>query len=563
MSINSIYSIANSSIAAQRAALEITSENIANVNTPGYSRQRANLVSAPVTNSNGFPLGNGVAVSSVQRFYDASLQKNIVDNTSLLSNNQTRQSSLQQIEPVFNELSGDGLGKAMQDFFDAWQGLSANPAGAPERQTVLTRAQILADTFQQANDNLSSVQNNANLSLGGIATDITDKARSIASLNEQISKLELGGGGSANELRDQRDLLIQDLSKKVGVSFTEESDHTVTITLPGGSELVQGSRYATVYSATPPQNSGISLGPNAALPDNHIYITAMGNPPPAVNSSLNTDMTSVIGGPQNSQGELGAMLTIRDATVPAYLRKLDELAYSLADQVNTQHKLGWNLNNTNGGDFFNPATTVNTITGLTSTAGFLVGDSVSGPGIPFGTTIGRIDSTTQITLAPPLTQAASGSIQSYIFPSGAQSGTAVSTEGFSRTISLNITSTNEIAAADANPLTGGSGNNRNALAIAAVSYNPVTFSDGSTTSVTSSYNALASSVGADVLAIQNATSQKESFVKQLTTLRESNSGVSMDEELANMIKYQKAFQGAAKLITTATDMMDTVLGMVR
>ncbi len=559
MSINSIFNTASSSIAAQRVALEITGENIANVNTPGYSRQRANLETAPVTTSNGFPLGNGVNVASVQRFYDASLQKNIVDNNSLLSNNQTKQSSLLQIEPVFNELNGDGLGKAMQDFFDSWQSLSANPAGFAERQTVLARAQVLADNFQQANDSIRTVQSNANNSLSAITTDITDKARSIATLNDQITRLELGGGAPANELRDQRDVLVQELSKKAGVSFTEESDRSLTVTLPGGKLLVQGNKYATVYTS---DVGAPSINPNSPIPNTTIYLTSIGNPPLTPNKVLDTEITAVIGGQQNSQGEVGAMLAIRDTSVPDYLAKLDELAYNLAEQVNTQHKQGWNLNNVVGGDFFSSAGNYNTIKGL-NTAGFAKGDSVSGPGIPFGTTISRIDSPTQITLTPPLAQLSGGGSRTLTFPSGTQIGIVASTEGFSRTINLNIASINEIAAADTNPLNGGSGNNRNALAISAISSKLVTFADGSSTSVTTSYNSLVSTVGSDVSAVQNATLQSESFVKQLTTLRDSISGVSLDEELTNLIKYQKAFQGSAKLITTATDMMDTVLGLVR
>ena len=561
MSINSIFNTASSSIVAQRIALEVTGENIANVNTPGYSRQRANLETAPVTTTNGFPLGNGVIAATVQRFYDASLQKNLLFNNSLLSNNQTRQSSLQQIEPVFNELTSDGLGKAMQNFFDSWQGLSANPAGVPERQTVLARAQLLIDNFQQANDSLRSIQTNATRALDGITNDITDKARSIASLNDQITQLEMGGGDSANELRDQRDLLVLELSKKAGISFTEEKDSSLTITLSSGNLLVQGNKYATVYTA--PSNLATSApDPNTVVPNTKIFITAIGNPPPVSNVAVNTDITSLVGGPQNAQGEIGAMLEIRDTTVPGYLAKLDELAYNLADQVNIQHKQGWNLNNIVGGDFFSSTTNFNSINGL-DTTGLAVGDAVTGTGIPFGTTISRIDSSTQITLTPPLTRLVTSGTGIFAFPSGSQLGSITPTSGYSSSIRLNLTTTNEIAAADANPLTGGTGNNRNALAIAAISYTPVAFADGSTTSVTTSYNALVSQTGSDILANQNATTQGESFVKQLTNLRESVSGVSLDEELTNLIKYQKAFQGAAKLITTATDMMDTVLGLVR
>lgn len=564
--ISSIFNTASSSIVAQRVAMEITGENIANVNTPGYSRQRAILETAPVTNSSGFPLGNGVMVNAVQRFYDAVLQKNIADANSTLQNDQSILTSLQAIEPYFNDVTTDGLGKSIQDFFDSWQALSVNAAGTPERQALLSKAQAMIDNFHQVNQSLRDVQTNANDTLDGITSDITLKAKSIASLNYQINQTELLGA-SSSELRDQRDYLARELAKKVGITTTEELDGTLTIRLANGSTLVEGNQYATVYTdpqpLVPPDVNNLSSS-------NYIFITDIGNPPQDNDPDTDSDLTDKIGGLDNSQGEIGAMLAIRDTVIPGYLQKLDELAYNLADQVNEQHKLGWNLNNTIGSNFFTVTSEPNTIKNLSiGTAGLSVGDPVSGAGIPAGTTIARIDSLTQITLTPPLINSLGSGI---IFTINGvdQTGDAIGFAGYSSVdstlgISLNIATTNEIAAADTNPLTGGSGNNSNALALAAIKDLQVIFTTGggSESSVISYYNAMVSAIGVDVQAAQNASDQGESYVTQLNNLRESNSGVSLDEEMTNMIKYQKAFQGAAKMITTATEMMDTVLGMVR
>jgi flagellar hook-associated protein 1 FlgK len=568
MSINSIFNSASSSIVAQRVAMEVTGENIANVNTPGYSRQRAIMETAPVTNSSGFPLGNGVLVKTVQRFYDAVLQKNITDGNSTLQNNQSRLTSLQAMEPSFNDVSTDGLGKSIQDFFNSWQALTVNAAGTPERQAVLSRAQIMIDNFHQVNQSLRDVQTNANRTLDGITAEITLKAKSIASLNEQIKQTELVGA-SSSELRDQRDYLARELGKKVGATFTEETNGTLTVRLSDGSTLVDGNQYATVYTTPLPLNPP---DPNNVSPSNHIQITVIGNPPLANNSTTDSDVTSTIGGTNNSKGEIGAMLAMRDTVIPDYLQKLDELAYNISNQVNEQHKLGWNLNNTVGKDFFtvNSVNQPNTITNMSlGTVGLSVGDSVSGTGIPDGTTIARIDGATQITLTPPLIHSLSAGI-TFTINGVDQTGTATGFAGYSSSnssigIDLNITTTNEIAAADTKPLTGGSGNNSNALFLAAIKdlRVPFTTGGGAESSVTSYYNAMVSGIGIDVQAAQNASDQGESYVTQLNNLRESNSGVSLDEEMTNMIKYQKAFQGAAKMITTATDMMDIVLGMVR
>lgn len=563
--INSIFNTASSSLVAQRVAMDVTGENIANVNTPGYSRQRAIMETAPVTNSNGFPLGTGVQVKTVQRFYDAVLQKNITDGNSFLKNDQSRLTSLLAIEPSFNDLATDGLGKSIQDFFDSWQALSVNAAGTPERQALLSRAQVMIDNFHQVNQSLRDVQTNANRTLDGITADITLKAKSIASLNEQINQAELIGS-SASELRDQRDYLSQELAKKVGAVFSEEQNGSMTVRLTDGSTLVEANKYATLYT------SPLQINPpdaNKVSPSNYILITSIGNPPPSTKPFSDNDITSTIGGADNSKGEIGAMLGLRDAVVPDYLRKVDELAYNLADQVNVQHKLGWNLNNSVGSNFFTFLSTSipNTIT-IPDTTVLSIGDSVAGTGIPSGTTIGRIDSPTQITLTPPLIQSITSG--TFIFSSGSQIGTAIGISGYSssdssRGISLNIASTNEIAAADMSPLTGGSGNNSNAIAMALIKDQQIPFATGggSSSSVISYYNAMVSGIGVDVQAAQNASDQGESYVAQLNNLRESNSGVSLDEEMTNMIKYQKAFEGAAKVMNTATQMMDTLLGLIR
>jgi flagellar hook-associated protein 1 FlgK len=555
--INSIFNTASTSIIAQRVAMEVTGENISNVNTPGYSRQRVLMETAPVTNANGFPLGNGVLVKAVQRFYDAVLQKNITDGNSSLQNNQSRLASLKALEPSFNDITNDGLGKSIQDFYDSWHSLSNNAAGTPERQMVLARAQVMIDNFQQVNQSLRDVQSNANRSLDNIAADITLKAKSIASLNNQIRQTEVVGA-SASELRDQRDYLAQQLAKKVGVSFTEEQDGTMTVKLADGSTLVDKNKYATVYTApkalSPPDANNID-------PSSHVFLTEVGAPPPDSNSILDSDKTTTIGGNLNTLGEIGAMLGMRDSTVPAYLQKLDELANNLVNQVNAQHKLGWNLNDKVGSDFFTPPGSVT----ITDTSVLQVGNVVSGVGIPTGTTIASIDSSTRITLIPPLPQSyAAGKI--FTFPSGNQVGKAAGLAGYSSMgLGLNISSTSEIAAASAKPLTGGSGNNVNALAMAGLKDTQVAFTTGggAQSTVVSYYIAMVSGIGVDVQAAQNASDQSDSYVTQLNNLRESNSGVSLDEEMTNMMKYQQAFQAAAKMITTATEMMDTVLGLVR
>ncbi|HXE94908.1 MAG TPA: flagellar hook-associated protein FlgK [Dongiaceae bacterium] len=492
MSISALFNTASSSLAAQRAALDVTSENIANVNTEGYSRQRVILETAPTTSQNGIPIGGGVNVAAVQRIYDNVLNKQINDGTTLLGNNESKSNALLQVEPYLNEISGNSIGDAMQGLTDAWQSLSLNPAGVSERQTVLGKAQILVDTFHQVSGGIVNAQTFADQSLTAAATDVSSKAAAIADLNTQIKATELASG-NANELRDHRDLLLQQLSKIVGVSYAEQPDGTMNVNLPGGEALVSGDQYSTLYTN--------AVGPGVTT--NEIRVTALGAPPSAPNPAADADVTATIGGSNNSKGEIGGLLYARDTTIPAYLAKLDELAYNLSYQVNTQHKAGWNLNNATGVNFFSPATAV-------------------------------------VPPAPAATYA-----------------------GYSASIGVAISSTNEIAAADTNPLLGGVGNNKNALLLAGVASTQVAFSGGVMSTTANYYNSLVAGVGVDVQAAKNLTTQNEAFVRQLDNLRSSNSGVSLDEELTNLIKYQKAFEGASRVISTASQMMDTILGMVR
>jgi flagellar hook-associated protein 1 FlgK len=492
MSISALFNSASSSLAAQRVALDVTAENISNVNTEGYSRQRVVMETAPTTTHNGFPLGSGVKVAIVQRMYDNVLNKQINDGTTLQGNNDTKLQTLQQIEPYLNELSGNSIGDAMQGLSDSWQALSLNPSGLSERQTVLGKAQVLVDTFHQVRDGIVNAQTFTDQSLTAVASDVTSTAREIADLNMQIRTTELISG-NANEIRDRRDLLLQQLSRQVGISYAEQPDGMMDVKLPGGETLVTGNTYATVYTN--------AVGPGVTT--NEIRITAAGAPPLAANPATDTNVTASIGGSGNSKGEIGGLLYMRDTSLPAYLGKLDELAYNLSYQVNTQHAAGWNLNNNTNIAFFSPATAA----------------------------------------APPAPLAAY--------------------TGYSAAISVAITNTNDIAAADTNPLTGGVGNNKNALLLAGVANTKVAFSVGVMSSTVDYYNSLVASVGVDVRSSKNLTAQNESFVRQLNNLRDSNSGVSLDEELTNLIKYQKAFEGASKVISTASQMMDTLLGLIR
>ena len=481
MGISSVFDIASSGITAQRVAIEVTGENIANVNTPGYSRQQVIMENRPVTLANGFGLGTGAQVATVRRSYDGMLQLQIVNGNSSYQENLAKQTALEQIEPSFNEVASDGLGKAVDNFFGAWQDLAANPSGSAERQALLSRSQILVDSFRQMDSSLGAVAQTADNNLIGITAELTDNARNLALVNTQILGTQ-AVGGNANELLDQRDLLIQKMADKVGVTVTLASDGTASVTLPGGEQLVSGTRYATLYT-----------NPTGVPPTNDIMISGLGNPPPANNPAGDT-LVATVGGGNALKGSLGGTLQIRDSIVPGYLAKLDEMAGELVSAVNAVQSAGYGLDGSTGNDFFDPA------------------------GVTSGT----------IALDPALI--------------AAKIGAALPTLS--------------------DPIPTSSGNNVNALKIAAIKSSSVAFTTGGAT-FGGFFRVMVGEVGIDTQGAQNVTAQGAAFLKQLNALRSSNSAVSLDEELTNLTKYQRAFQGSAKVINAATDMLDIVLGMVR
>jgi flagellar hook-associated protein 1 len=470
MSISTIFDIASSGVAAQRQAIEVSGENIANVNTDGYSRQQVIMVNGPVPNINGTAIGSGVQIQTVRRAYDATLQQQIVGSTTSYQESLAKETALNQIEPSFNELTSDGLGKAVDNFFGSWQDLSTNPQGTAERQSLLSNAQILTDTFHQINTNLSNVANGANSALTGIASDVTDNAKNLALVNQQIISTN-AVGGSTNTLLDQRDLLMQKISEKVGITSSVQSDGTASVTLANGGALVSGTQYATLYTS-----------PNALVPSkNDVLLTGLGSPPPAQAPLTDSPIAAAVG------GQLGGTMQVRDTIVPGYLTKLDDMAKQMVVAVNAQQQAGYALDGTNNNKFFD------------------------------------------------------------------------STKLTSANIALDATLTANKIAAGAST---NSGDNINALAVAAIQNNSaIPFSSGGAT-FDDYYNSLMSGVATDTKGATSATAQGAAFLQQLQTLRGSNSGVSLDEELTNLTKYQQAFQGSAKVLNVATQMLDTILGLV-
>ena len=494
MGLNSVLEIGKNALNVFQQATEVTSQNIANINTPGYSRQQVVLESAPPTTSNGFPLGTGVQIASVNRSYDALLQQQLVDAQTTQGYDTTKSNVLQQVEPSFNEVANNGLGAAISNFFGSWQDLSLNPTGQPERQSVLTNAQVLTDNFHSVSKTLNDTITTQNNSLAPLTSNINATLANIAQLNGQIKTTQLVSG-NANELKDQRDQLITNLSQQMGIKYTENADGTTDI-------------YVTDNSATPAANyylvkgnSAGSLNADTSKP-NKTVVTVTDATTKATSKAMDPTAVTPFYASDTSGGQLWATLKLRDVTIPNYLNQVNTLATSIATRVNTLQQAGSDLNGSVPPAtiaFFDPATV----------------------------------SAATIAINPALTSS-------------------------------------QIAAAGVNPGSPGppvvpatalpSGDNSNALKIADLQ-NANTMS-GNTATFNSYYDGLVSTIGQDVQSSKNTVTQDTAYTQQLSNLQQSNSGVSLDEELTNLMMYQRSYQASAKLITTATDMMDTVLGII-
>jgi flagellar hook-associated protein 1 FlgK len=339
MGVSDIFQIGATALAAQKTALTITGENIANASTAGYSKQTVNLESGSTTVGNGIPVGNGVQVQSISQVYNEFLQQQLASANSSSGGYNTQQTDLQSIQQLFSTSSTSGFGADLNSFFNAWQDLADNPSGSAERQEVLNAAQTVVSDFHQLSSGLTQVQSDANQSLPGITSTINNQLQQIASLNGQINQLGPSGaqGGADNALFDSRNQLLQTLSGEVSINSRVNSDGTVTVSLPQGATLVDGNSAATFSLQASSANSG--------------FYDVMLTPP---NASGPQDVTSVLEGSGGTQGELGATLAVRDSLVEPFLTGLDTLASNLATQVNSLQSTGYDLNGNTGTNFFTP-----------------------------------------------------------------------------------------------------------------------------------------------------------------------------------------------------------------
>jgi len=347
-----LFSIGTSALTAAYTALETTGNNIANANTPGYSRQIVDFTAQVETGLSGNYIGQGVAVQSVTRAYNQLLTRQ-VDLAQAASNQaNTRATLLGQVSNLFSSTTGS-LGAQVNQFFAAVQTLTQQPSNLAVRQSVLSSAQQLAAGFNDTYGQLQLMQQSANQQIGQEIATVNTTSAQIAKLNDQIA-LATASGGSPNDLLDQRDKAIQTLNQSIGVTTMRQSDGSINVFLANGQPLVVGDQVTQMTMGADPINpQNITVGTKAA------------------NSIIPLSASSSIG------GDIGALMQFSLQDIPAVENQIGQLAVVVGSQFNQQSQLGQDLNGAAGTNFFTPASPTVIAATTNATSGGTAAETVS------------------------------------------------------------------------------------------------------------------------------------------------------------------------------------------
>lgn len=326
MSILGTLSIGSQALKAHQLAIQTTGHNLANSATPGYSRQRVEVVSAYPSFIGGVFVGQGVDVAALSRVIDRFAESELLSLHGDIGSSESESQALTSIQEAF-PLSG-GVNGALSEFFGALSDLANNPAGLTERVSVIGKARNLAENLGQTHRVLTALQRNLDEDLQSASQRVNVLTEQIAGLNQQIAATELRGD-SANDFRDQRQTLLQELSSLTGATTREEQSGQVTVEVRG-LPMVSGNRFASL------SNDAV----NAA----GLHAVTYHGP----------DGTSFDASALFTAGKIGALLNVRDNDLDGFIDRLDQLAKSIVDQVNSQHALGFDLDGNAAGNFFTP-----------------------------------------------------------------------------------------------------------------------------------------------------------------------------------------------------------------
>ena len=441
---------------AQQFGLITTGQNIANLNTPGYTRRE--VILAEVAPTDDFSAG-GVTVQGVRAIRDTFAEQRLWSEQPR-EQEQAAIADLLGVAQVAVGTPGQSLDADLGAFFDALAHLAEDPTSSTARQSVVLQGQALGASFSQTADQWATVQRDADQHVRSSVTDVSFYAAQIATLNASMG--QVGGAATAQgqTIADELYEAVSALSRIVNISVISHPDGQLDVSYAGGQALVVGvNSYLPTVSTLP---SGYA----------------------AVKAADGTDITSAL-----TSGRLGGLVRVRDTVVPGYISQLDTLAHTLVQQVNTLHAGGYDLSGAPGGDFFSP-----------------------------------------IALVP----------------------------GAAKVVSVNAA-----VAADLSKIAAAgsavAGDNQTARALANLRDSAVV---GGVSTLAEGWGNLAYQVGQDAQLAQRGQKLHADIVRQLQTLRDAASGVSIDEAAATMLRFQRAYEANARYFQTVNSALDTLLSLV-
>lgn len=568
--VNAVLSIARTALLTQQMAVEVTSHNVANVNTPGYSRQQLVMEPNNSTTIGLGQIGTGVQGQAIIRYHDKFMTAKVNQQASSMTGFEAKKSSMKVVETLFNETTEEGLSKLLGEFWAAWHDLGNNPAGKAERATLVGRAGLLVDHFQSLYSDLMRLSTDMDINLGAGIEDVNSLTGQIADLNVQIITADKGVG-AANDLRDKRDYLVRQLAELMDINYFEIGSGAYTIMSNSGHILVETDRSWDLE-----------------LNGGQVYWV----------SSTGAEVEMGSGDVQG--GKLGGWLAVKQEIIPDVLDKVNNLAESFIREVNSQHSQGIGLApfttvtgayaSTNSseeigtsdsdlpfydvvqdgsfnlwlydsnGDVINSTSIVidadvggTTLDALAATIDGISGfdASVNGGKLtisvdtgdePTAVGFGFSDDTSSVLAALGINTFFDG------YDSGSIALNSVITDNTDNIAAGTIDSTGDYSLGD----------NENALALADLQIQNVDIG-GQSATFDDYYNALVGEIGITARGYNNGYDFSRNMVNQLSQLRDSVSGVSLDEEMTKLIQYQQAYSAAARLIQASDEMMQTLL----
>ncbi len=574
-----IFSLGTSALMANQAMMDTTSHNIANVNTPGYSRQQVELGTQDGLYTGAGFYGRGVKVMTITRTTNEFLVKESNLYTAQEASDSTRLGKLQQLEKVLP--SGEsGLGYAANQVLNAFSDVVNQPQDTSARQVALSRAQEFVNRVNNASSQLTELQSGVLSDVGVTIGTVNDLTAHIANINDSIARYS-GSGHTPNDLLDKRDQLIKQLNQQVQVSTVAASDGSVNVFMSGGQLLVLGTQVQTLKAVRDPAT------------------------PTQVRVALDTNGSSrILDSNQITGGALKGMLDFQDEDLSSIRDQLDSFSSSFANAVNAQQQLGLNISSPGATPppLFANTGTASTISMFTLSAADLAAASpmtASAPNTNTGTA--AVTSLTMVSsyagsgvaASLPLkvvfdTANADGSIGYHFID---KDGNPYKDTSPSRVWnSPSDTNTRVISDADpADPATPAlfkvaitgvprtgdvvdvaltqfpASNNGNAMAMLNIRDLNVVSLDGGTssTTATNAYSQLIGDLGVLVQSGKTAASISTTLKTNADQTLSSTAGVNLDEEAARLIQYQQAYQASAKVLQIAQSLFDTLLQTAR